>query len=639
MDECSFAEAYLPQDEHSTGFRSIGAVAKIDALWEVEVVVDPTDASRSGSGKWNSFYRFRHLVLQQYLAIEFAQEGPSLFRVIMTSQRDHSSLFELEPIIDTKDHLVPANSYARLHHPATKSWLKAIECKKDTHYKIFAILSSPFPKEDKLVKDESQLIPQDETSSQKRRLSQIFQDSMQAMIKSQSEFQVIGKLCYRLLKLAQNNDIENKEFIASHFKEMQTQIGYDMHAEDTLAALFKYDKQLLEKHIGSHEIEIFIDMVCGTRNPMYVQLKYRLIELLTSFLEYLSDLCAKDDVVFLYTQKLIVDTLLDEKRQKVFMHFHFDEAREDDFSSYKLSLQENWLERGSNQQQGPIEFDFHELIAAQTPINEPTRYSRSELLKYLEVQIDLISRMCQDRQYNAINYFVKKYPISKEMVQFVDEFLHCSLRERWFEERDGQQAGTRTLIFEIVNIFKCLVFFGYYSLEELLQMTDLLLALLSKCAQDTWGIQTYEFKIVKMSIDLLYRLYNQREEFFSALFKEQLLFEEDQVKSLKKMQENVAKLRRKVEKAELWMHDSQLVSAKSKDLHDLVDFFLSVLQPDGKDGMLSLKQCQDLLADLNVHTEMVKLLMVDMPTEVISCLFFLDRSHSSWRQNHWLTNS
>ncbi|KAG5830491.1 hypothetical protein ANANG_G00311190 [Anguilla anguilla] len=127
------------------------------ALWEIEVV--HYDPCRGGAGQWNSLFRFKHLATGNYLAAEvnpdFRAEGSGDTKVGETAPpaqadggsvapkkkrqapekiaytlvsvphgSDIASLFELDATtLQRADCLVPRNSYVRLRHLCTNTWV------------------------------------------------------------------------------------------------------------------------------------------------------------------------------------------------------------------------------------------------------------------------------------------------------------------------------------------------------------------------------------------------------------------------------------------------------------------------------------------------------------------------------------
>uniref|UniRef100_A0A8B9E9H3 Inositol 1,4,5-trisphosphate receptor n=1 Tax=Anser cygnoides TaxID=8845 RepID=A0A8B9E9H3_ANSCY len=512
------------------------------ALWEIEVVHH--DPCRGGAGQWNSLFRFKHLATGNYLAAERDSDLPASKKKRQAGEKimytlvsvphgnDIASLFELDATtLQRADCLVPRNSYVRLRHLCTNTWvtstsipidtdeerpvmLKIGTCQTKEDKEAFAIVSVPLSEVRDLdfANDANKVLASTVkklengtiTQNERRFVTKLLEDLIffvadvpnngqevldvviskpnrerQKLMREQNILaQIFGilkapfkdkgegsmlrledlgdqryapykymlRLCYRVLRHSQQDYRKNQEYIAKHFCVMQSQIGYDILAEDTITALLHNNRKLLEKHITAKEIETFVNLLRRNREPR--------------FLDYLSDLCVSNTTAIPVTQELICKFMLSPGNADILIQTNLLETPLSMFCPCRLV---------STQMDNPLEcpvilddIDEEEvwlywIDSNKEPHGKAIRHLAQEakegtkadleVLTYYRYQLNLFARMCLDRQYLAINQISAQLSVDLILRCMSDESLpfdlrasFCRLMLHMHVDRDPQES-------------------------------------------------------------------------------------------------------------------------------------------------------------------------------------------------------
>uniref|UniRef100_A0A8C0S3T7 Inositol 1,4,5-trisphosphate receptor n=1 Tax=Canis lupus familiaris TaxID=9615 RepID=A0A8C0S3T7_CANLF len=616
-----------------------------DHLEEVLKGVVHHDPCRGGAGHWNGLYRFKHLATGNYLA---AEENPSYkgdvcepkaagmgrigrrnagekikYRLVAVPHgNDIASLFELDPTtLQKTDSFVPRNSYVRLRHLCTNTWIQSTNvpidieeerpirlmlgtCPTKEDKEAFAIVSVPVSEIRDLdfANDASSMLASAVeklnegfiSQNDRRFVIQLLEDLVffvsdvpnngqnvldimvtkpnrerQKLMREQNilkqifgilkapfrdkggegplvrleelsdqknaPYQHMFRLCYRVLRHSQEDYRKNQEHIAKQFGMMQSQIGYDILAEDTITALLHNNRKLLEKHITKTEVETFVSLVRKNREPR--------------FLDYLSDLCVSNHIAIAVTQELICKCVLDSKNSDILIQTELrpvkEMAQSHEYLSIEYSEEEVWLTWTDKNN------EHHEKSVRQLAQEARAGNAHDEnVLSYYRYQLKLFARMCLDRQYLAIDEISQQLGVDLIFLCMADEMLPFDLRASFCHlmlhvhvDRDPQELVTpvkfarlwteiptaitikdydsnlnasrddkknkfastmdfvedylnnvvseavpfaneekNKLTFEVVSLAHNLIYFGFYSFSELLRLTRTLLGIID-CVQ------------------------------------------------------------------------------------------------------------------------------------------------------------
>ncbi|XP_055365235.1 inositol 1,4,5-trisphosphate receptor type 1 isoform X6 [Betta splendens] len=347
-------------------------------------------------------------------------------------------------------------------------------------------------------------------------------------------FRHICRLCYRVLRHSQQDYRKNQEYIAKQFRFMQKQIGYDVLAEDTITALLHNNRKLLEKHITAAEIDTFVSLVRKNREPRFLDYLSDLCVSMNKSIPVTQELIC-NAVLDPANADILIETKLVLSRfeiEGVSLGENSVESEEDEEEVWLF-----WKDNTKDIRSKSIRELAQDAKDGQKEDQEVIRYYRYQLnlfarmcldRQYLainkiscQLDVDLILRCMSDEdlpydlrasfcrmmlhmhvdrdpqeQVTPVKYArlwseipseiaINDYDNDgtskdeiKERFSQTMEFVENYLRDVVCQNFPFADKEKNKLTFEVVNLARNLIYFGFYNFRDLLRLTKILLAIL-----------------------------------------------------------------------------------------------------------------------------------------------------------------
>ncbi|XP_072571402.1 inositol 1,4,5-trisphosphate-gated calcium channel ITPR1 isoform X7 [Paramormyrops kingsleyae] len=347
-------------------------------------------------------------------------------------------------------------------------------------------------------------------------------------------FRHICRLCYRVLRHSQQDYRKNQEYIAKQFRFMQKQIGYDVLAEDTITALLHNNRKLLEKHITAAEIDTFVSLVRKNREPRFLDYLSDLCVSMNKSIPVTQELIC-NAVLDPTNADILIETKLvlsrfeiegtptgenpaesEEDEEEVWL-FWKDRNKEIRSKSIRELAQD--AKEGQKEDQEVVSYYRYQLnlfarmcldrqylainkISGQLDVDLILRCMSDEDLPYdlrasfcrlmLHMHVDRdpqepVTPVKYARLWSEIpsQIAIDDYDNSgttkdeiKERFALTMEFVENYLRDVVCQNVPFSDKEKNKLTFEVVNLARNLIYFGFYNFSDLLRLTKILLSIL-----------------------------------------------------------------------------------------------------------------------------------------------------------------